>query len=116
MNRMPTVATHDLVIHPRERDLVIATHGRSLYIIDDMRPLQDLTPAVREKKAHLFPIADASLDGGEGDPSGSRMRVDQDHGSSSATSLPSATSATRRMISTCSCGEPRLSSPRTTST
>jgi len=56
---LPTVPVDDLVIHPRERDLVIATHGRSLYIIDDLRPLQELTPAVRDKKAHLFAIADA---------------------------------------------------------
>ncbi|MBA3948875.1 MAG: hypothetical protein H0X44_02900, partial [Acidobacteria bacterium] len=56
---LPTVPVDDIVIHPRERDLIVATHGRSLYIIDDVRALQELTPAVREKKAHLFPIADA---------------------------------------------------------
>lgn len=41
---LPTVAVDDLVIHPREMDLVIATHGRSLYIVDDIRPLQEMTP------------------------------------------------------------------------
>lgn len=53
---LPTVPVDDLVVHPRERDLVIATHGRSLYISDDIRPLQELTPAVLDKAAHLFPI------------------------------------------------------------
>ena len=56
---LPTVPVDDILVHPRERDLVIATHGRSLYVIDNIRALQELTPAVREKKAHLFPIADA---------------------------------------------------------
>lgn len=56
---LPTVPVDDLLIHPRERDLIIATHGRSLYIIDDIRPLEELTPDVREKAAHLFPVAEA---------------------------------------------------------
>jgi len=36
---IPTVAVHDIVIHPRENDLVIGTHGRGIYIIDDITPL-----------------------------------------------------------------------------
>jgi len=51
---LPTVAVDDLVIHPRERDLVVATHGRSLYILDDLRPIEGLTAEVRAKDAHLF--------------------------------------------------------------
>jgi photosystem II stability/assembly factor-like uncharacterized protein len=53
---LPTVAVDDILLHPRERDLVVATHGRSLFIIDDVRPLEELTPAVRASAAHLFPI------------------------------------------------------------
>lgn len=53
---LPTVTVDDLVIHPREMDLVIATHGRSLYVMDDLRPLQELTPDVQKKDAHLFTI------------------------------------------------------------
>jgi photosystem II stability/assembly factor-like uncharacterized protein len=56
---LPTVPVDDLVIHPRDDDLVIATHGRSLYIVDDIRPLRELAGEVREKAAHLFPVADA---------------------------------------------------------
>jgi photosystem II stability/assembly factor-like uncharacterized protein len=52
---LPTVAVDDLVVHPREMDLIVATHGRSLYVIDDVSPLQDLTPEVAAKTAHLFP-------------------------------------------------------------
>jgi hypothetical protein len=54
MNGMPTVAVHDLVIHPRDNDLVAGTHGRGLYVIDDITPLQQLAPAVIAADAHLF--------------------------------------------------------------
>jgi len=53
---LPTVAVDDLVVHPSERDLVIATHGRSLYVIDDVTALGRLTQDVRAKEASLFPI------------------------------------------------------------
>ena len=43
---MPAVAVRDLAIHPRDNDLVIATHGRGIWIIDDITPLRALTPAV----------------------------------------------------------------------
>ena len=45
---------HDLVIHPRDGDLIAATHGRSLWILDDITPLQQLTPAVLASDAHAF--------------------------------------------------------------
>ncbi|HYV38365.1 MAG TPA: hypothetical protein VE988_21965 [Gemmataceae bacterium] len=51
---MSTVAVHDLVIHPRDRDLVVGTHGRSIYIFDDISPLEQLTPEVQQKVGHLF--------------------------------------------------------------
>jgi photosystem II stability/assembly factor-like uncharacterized protein len=51
---LPTSAVDDLVIHPRDRDLVIATHGRSLWIVDDLRALEELSPAIRDEPAHLF--------------------------------------------------------------
>jgi photosystem II stability/assembly factor-like uncharacterized protein len=52
---LPTVAVDDILVHPRDRDLVVATHGRSLYILDDAAPLAQLTPEVTAKDAHLFP-------------------------------------------------------------
>jgi photosystem II stability/assembly factor-like uncharacterized protein len=41
----PAVAVRDLAIHPRDNDLVIATHGRGIWIIDDITPLRAMTPA-----------------------------------------------------------------------
>jgi photosystem II stability/assembly factor-like uncharacterized protein len=56
---LPTVAIDDLAIHPRDADLVIATHGRSLFIVDDIRPLQMLTPETQKDEATLFPVRPA---------------------------------------------------------
>ena len=52
---LPTVAVDDIHLQERDRDLVIATHGRSLFVIDDVTGLELLTPAVRAEPAHLFP-------------------------------------------------------------
>lgn len=38
---LPTVAVDDILVHPRERDLVVATHGRSLYVLDGIQMLED---------------------------------------------------------------------------
>jgi photosystem II stability/assembly factor-like uncharacterized protein len=61
MNGMPTVAVHDLVIHPRDNDLVAGTHGRGLYILDDITALQQLKPAVTSAAALLFAQRTATL-------------------------------------------------------
>src|SRR5207248_10919858 len=42
-NHFPAVAVRDLAIQPRENDLVLATHGRGIWIVDDIVPLRDLT-------------------------------------------------------------------------
>jgi photosystem II stability/assembly factor-like uncharacterized protein len=47
----PNVAVRDLAIHPRDKDLVIATHGRGIWIIDDLTPLRALTPELLAKEA-----------------------------------------------------------------
>jgi len=52
---IPIVPVHDLVIHPRDRDLVVGTHGRSIYVMHVM-PIQELTPRVMAEKVHLFEI------------------------------------------------------------
>ena len=51
---LPTVAVDDILIHPRDRDLVIATHGRSLWIVDDLSALEAFTPAIAAEDAHFF--------------------------------------------------------------
>jgi hypothetical protein len=53
-NNLPTVAVHDLIIHPRDGDLIAGTHGRGIWIMDDITPLQQMTPAVQSSEAHLF--------------------------------------------------------------
>lgn len=55
-NNMPTAAFNDLTIHPRDNDLVLATHGRGIWILDQLSALQGLTPQVLSSDAHLFSI------------------------------------------------------------
>ncbi len=54
MQDMPTVAVHDLVIHPREGDLIAGTHGRGIWILDDITALQQLSDRVLAGDAYLF--------------------------------------------------------------
>lgn len=54
MNGLPPVAVRDLVIHPREGDLIAGTHGRSIWIVDDISPLRSITDSVRSKPVHIF--------------------------------------------------------------
>ncbi|AIE84715.1 VPS10 domain-containing protein [Fimbriimonas ginsengisoli] len=53
---LPTVGVHDIVQHPRDMDLIVATHGRSIWILDDAAALGELTSATVAKDLHLFPI------------------------------------------------------------
>jgi photosystem II stability/assembly factor-like uncharacterized protein len=56
---LPAVRVDDIQIHPREADVVVATHGRSLYVLDDSRPLREFTPEVAREEVHLFNIRPA---------------------------------------------------------
>lgn len=58
-NNLPVAPVHDLVVHPRDRDLIIATHGLSLWVMDDVSGLQSLGPAVMEKDFALLDIQPA---------------------------------------------------------
>ncbi len=60
-NGLPTVPVHDLVIHPRDGDLVAGTHGRSVWILDDISPLEQLSSDVLAADAHLFQNRVATL-------------------------------------------------------
>jgi len=53
---LPTVAVHDLVV--KGDDLVVGTHGRSLWILDNLRPIRDFDAAIASANVHLFPAAD----------------------------------------------------------
>ncbi|MBK9453620.1 MAG: hypothetical protein IPN95_30375 [Bacteroidetes bacterium] len=61
-NDFPSVPVNDLKIHPREHDLIIATFGRALWMIDDIRSLRMLAKggkSLLEKEFYLLPIQDA---------------------------------------------------------
>lgn len=57
-NGLPTNPVYDMVIHPRENELVAATHGRGIFIAD-ITPLQGMSYAVMNKAAHMFEIQPA---------------------------------------------------------
>jgi len=59
-NNLPTVPVHDLVIHPREMDLVAGTHGRGIWITD-IKPLQEINKDYNKQPAHLFQVKPAYL-------------------------------------------------------
>jgi photosystem II stability/assembly factor-like uncharacterized protein len=58
-SNLPTVRVDDIQINPREHDLILATHGRSLWVLDDITPLEQLTQA-RASDATLFDIRPAT--------------------------------------------------------
>ncbi len=58
-SNMPTLPFNDLVIHPRDNDLVLGTHGRGVWILDEISALQELTPEVLSQQAALFSIGEA---------------------------------------------------------
>ena len=51
----PAVSVRDLVVQPRDGDLVLATHGRGIWIIDDLTPLRSLTPGILQQEAAFLP-------------------------------------------------------------
>jgi photosystem II stability/assembly factor-like uncharacterized protein len=59
--RLPTTHYDDLVIHPRDNDLIVGTHGRSILILDDLTPLLDWSSASQLASAHLFPVRRATI-------------------------------------------------------
>jgi hypothetical protein len=59
LKNLPNVSIHEILVHPRENDLILATHGRSIWIFDDAAPLQQLTSGILDSSAHLFPLRPA---------------------------------------------------------
>ncbi len=60
-SEIPAVAVRDLAFAQREGDLIIATHGRGIYILDDLQPLRALTPKVLESDVAFLPSRPAVL-------------------------------------------------------
>ena len=51
----PPVPVRDIVVHPREQDLILATHGRGIWIVDDLTSLRAVTPDVIGREVALLP-------------------------------------------------------------
>ena len=76
---LPQVAVRDLAIHQRDNDLVIATHGRGIWIVDDITPLRALTAATLNKEAEILQSRPTvqSVSGGGGWSNGDAVFVGQ---------------------------------------
>ena len=59
-NNLPTVLVHDLLVHPLKNDLIVATYGRGLWILDDLAILEEMTPEVLDRSSHLARIRPAT--------------------------------------------------------
>jgi len=52
---LPNVSIYDLTEQERDNDIVLATHGRGVWILDDLTPFQQYTPEIGREALHLFP-------------------------------------------------------------
>ncbi len=68
---LPRVAVRDIFIHPRDNDLIIGTHGRGVFVLDDIAALQELDPT-NATAAQLFTPRTAT----RYEPWASRFRFD----------------------------------------
>jgi photosystem II stability/assembly factor-like uncharacterized protein len=58
-NGLPVAPVYDFTIQRRFDDLVVGTHGRGIWILDDLHPLQEMTPRVESSSLHLFTLRSA---------------------------------------------------------
>ena len=56
-NNLPTVPVDDILVHPRDNDLLVGTHGRSFYILADVTPLEQLSESMLAEAGRVFPQA-----------------------------------------------------------
>ena len=56
MTGLPTVRVDDIIVHPREHDLIAGTHGRSIWIIDDITALEQLSDETMKGDNYLFDV------------------------------------------------------------
>jgi photosystem II stability/assembly factor-like uncharacterized protein len=59
MKNFPRVAVHDIVVHPRDNDLILATHGRSLWVFDDAAPIQQMNETIMQSANYMFDVRPA---------------------------------------------------------
>lgn len=60
-NNLPRVPVDDIQIHPRENDLILATHGRSVWILDSISAIEQMNPKVMESTVHAFDVRPATM-------------------------------------------------------
>jgi photosystem II stability/assembly factor-like uncharacterized protein len=58
---LPTVPVDDILIHPRDNDLLFGTHGRSIWVLDDITPLQQMSDTVANSDFFVFDIRTATM-------------------------------------------------------
>ena len=65
-NKIPEYSlVRDIQIHPRTHDLIVATHGRGIFILDDIRPISSLSKDILDKDVYVFPTPDLLLTQGK---------------------------------------------------
>lgn len=65
-NKIPEyVLARDIQIHPKTHDLVVGSHGRGIFIVDDIRPMRNLTKEIWEQDVYFFPTPDITLVNGQ---------------------------------------------------
>ncbi len=65
-NNIPEyVLARDIQIHPTTHDLIIASHGRGIFVVDDIRALRQLSKEKLEEDVYLYPISDITLNNGK---------------------------------------------------
>jgi photosystem II stability/assembly factor-like uncharacterized protein len=60
MQGLPTVRIDDIIIHPRDRDLIVGTHGRSIWILDDVSPLEQMNDETMTQDTVVFDVRPAT--------------------------------------------------------
>jgi len=61
MSGMPIIRVDDILVHPRDNDLIVGTHGRGIYILDDISPLQQMSQKVMDSEVHLFDVRPGTI-------------------------------------------------------
>lgn len=59
MPNLPVGRTDEVLVHPRDHDLILSTHSRSVWILEDITALEQLTPEVLNRDATVLPVRDA---------------------------------------------------------
>ena len=66
-NNLPVVPVDDILVHPRDNDLIVGTHGRSLWIMADVTPLEHLSADMLAEAGQLFPAQPSTMWAQRGD-------------------------------------------------